>query len=173
VTPLAIGVTHSGGEADLQLPGGFNGYLRCEAANIFPTLYFFGAPLTESSTALVSVVSPAVVEGLDAQSADVSAPGRPVVVVDALDCTGAPAAGVRVSVPEGNSTTIVGYMVDGLYPPSQMATSSSGVARILNIEEGNVTINGRLTDGRLIGSAAVLTRQGFVTLVNLRAGQSP
>lgn len=173
VTPLAIAVTHSGGEADLQLPGGFNGYLRCEAGNIFPTLYFFGAPLTESSTALVSVVSTAVVEGLDAQSADVSAPGRPVVVVDALDCTGAPAAGVRVSVPEGNSTTIVGYMVDGLYPPSQMATSSSGVARILNIEEGNVTINGRLTDGRSIGSAAVLTRQGFVTLANLRAGQSP
>jgi len=173
VMPLATSVTNQQGESDLLLPGGFNGYLRCEAPNIFPTLYFFGAPLTGDATALVNVVTPAVVQGLDSQSAEVSAPGRPVVVVDALDCTGAPAAGVRVSIPEGDSATIVSYMVDGLYPPSQTETSSSGVARILNIDEGNVTINGRLFDGRSIGSAAVLTRQGFVTLANLRAGQSP
>jgi hypothetical protein len=173
VMPLAAGVTNPRGESELRLPGGFNGYLRCQAPSIFPTLYFFGAPLTEDSTAVVNVVTPAVVQGLDAQDADVTVPGRSRVVVDVLDCTGAPAAGVRVSIPEGDSATIVGYMVDGLYPPSQMETSNSGVARILNIAEGNITIQGRLADGRAIGSAAVLTRREFVTLANLRAGQIP
>jgi hypothetical protein len=173
VMPLATGVTDQRGESELRLPGGFNGYLRCQASNIFPTLYFFGAPLTEDSIALVNVVTPAVVQGLDARAVDVTLAGRSRVVVDVLDCTGAPAAGVRVSTPEGDSATIVGYMVDGLYPPSQAETSDSGVARILNIAEGNVTIDGRLSDGRAIGSAAVLTRQGFVTLANLRAGWLP
>jgi hypothetical protein len=173
VMPLARGVTNQRGESELRLPGGFDGYLRCQAPNIFPTLYFFGAPLTEGSTALVNVVTPEVVQGLDAQAAGVTVPGRSRVVVDVLDCDGAPAAGVRVSTPEGDAATIVGYMVDGLYPPSQTETSNSGVARILNIAEGNVTINGRLADGRAIGSAAVLTRRGFVTLANLRAGPSP
>ena len=40
-------------------------------------------------------------------------------------------------------------------------------------KEGYVTINGRLADGRTIGSAAVLTLQGFVTLANLRATYNP
>jgi len=173
VMPLAAGVTNQRGESELQLPGGFNGYLRCQAPNIFPTLYFFGAALTEDSVALVNVVAPAVVQGLESQAVDVTVPGRSRLVVDVLDCTGAPAAGVRVSIPEGDAATIVGYNVDGLYPPSQMETSNSGVARVLNVAEGNVTITGRLADGRVIGSAAVLTRQQFVTLATLRAGQAP
>lgn len=171
VMPLASALTGPGGESELRLPGGFNGYLRCQAPSIFPTLYFFGAPLTVDSNAPVSVVSPAVVEGLDREAAEVTIPGRSRIVVNVLDCTGAPAAGVRVSVPEGDESTIVGYMVDGLYPPSQTETSASGVARILNIAGGNVTVNGQLADGRVLGSAAVLTREGFVTLANLRAGQ--
>jgi hypothetical protein len=171
VMPLATAVTNPTGESELRLPGGFNGYLRCQAPSIFPTLYFFGAPLTADSTALVNVVTPEVVQGLEAGGATI--PGRSRVVVDVLDCSGAPAAGVRVSVPEGDAATLVAYNVDGLYPPSQRETSSSGVARILNVVEGNVTIDAWLADGRAMGSAAVLTRQQFVTLVNLRAGQSP
>lgn len=173
VMPLATALSNQQGQAEFQLAGGFNGYLRCQAPGIFPTLYFFGAPLTRDTTALVNVVTPEVVRGLEARDGIVTLAGRSRVVVDVFDCTGAPAAGVQINVPEGDAATTVGYMVDGLYPPSQSETSASGVARILNIGEGYVTLNGRLADGRTIGSAAVLTLQGFVTLANLRATYNP
>jgi hypothetical protein len=165
--PTTASVSNSQGEADLRLPGGFNGYLRWEAEGIYPTMYFFGAPLLSDAIFPVNVITPQVFDGLNAQFKGAAIEGRSAVVVNVQTCTGAPAAGVTLTVPEGDSATHAYYMLDGLFPPSQAETSVAGVARVINVPQGNITITGALANGRQIGTAAVLTRTGFATVTNL------
>ncbi len=165
--PAAAGVSDDAGEVDLRLPGGFNGYLRWESEQIYPTLFFFGAPLMADAIVPVNVITPQVFEGLNAQFEGATIDGRSAVVVSVRSCTGAPGAGVTLSSAEGDRATRAYYMVDGLFPPSQTETSAAGLARLINVPQGNVSITGRLANGREIGTAAVLTRAGFATLTNL------
>jgi hypothetical protein len=165
--PAATGVSNAEGEVDLRLPGGFNGYLRWQAEQIYPTMFFFGAPLLADAIVPVNVITPQVFEGLNAQFRGSSIEGRSAVVVTVKNCRGGLAEGITLSTPEGDSATRAFYMVDGLFPPSQTETTAAGLARLINVPQGNVSITGRLADGREIGTAAVLTRPGFATLTNL------
>jgi hypothetical protein len=167
-TPSATGVSNEAGEADLRLPGGFNGYLRWQATDIYPTMFFIGSPLIADAILPVNVISPAVFEGLNAQFRSIALEDRTAVVVNVKNCSGAPAAGVNLSVPDGDAATRVFYIVDGLFPPSQTETTVAGLARVINVPPGNISISGSLADGREMGRVTVLTQPGVATVTNLR-----
>jgi hypothetical protein len=165
--PLVTAVSNPRGEVDVLLRSGFNGYVRWQAPDVYPTLYFFGTPLVRDSILPVDLISPQVFAGVNSMFAADNVEGRVPVVVFVRNCAGAPASGIVVSVLEGDQATRAFYLADGLFPASQTETTEAGVSRVINVPLGAVTIRGELADGREIGSASVLTRAGFATLANL------
>jgi hypothetical protein len=165
--PVAAGVSNDAGEADLLLPGGFDGYLRWEGPDIYPTLFFLGAAVMADGIFPVSVLTPQFFESLNEPFHDELVEDRSAIVVYVKDCTGTEGVGVSLSLPEGDDATRVFYMIDGLFPASQNETSAAGLAGVVNVPSGYISIAGVLSDGREIGTAVVLTRPGFATFVNL------
>lgn len=165
--PIASSVSDQAGEVVLTLAGGFNGYLRWQSPDTQPVLFFFDAPFIEDSVVTLGVVTARIMEGFDAQFEGQIVEDRAVVVVYTQNCSGAPAAGVRVAALEGDASTRAFYEADGLFPPAQAETTGTGVARIINVPTGNISITGTLSDGREMGISRVLTRTGFATLTVL------
>jgi hypothetical protein len=81
--------------------------------------------------------------------------------VDILSQCGAPGAGVSLSIPEGDSAT---RAFDGF---RQAKTTAAGLACVLNVPEGNVSITATLGDGREIATATILACRGFAMLTDL------
>jgi hypothetical protein len=131
-------------------------------------MFFFGLPLVADAILPVNVISPQVFEGLNAQFRSLAVEGRSAVVVNVKNCNGAPGAGVRLTVQEGDNSTRVFYMADGLFPPSQTETTVAGLARVINVPPGNISITGNLASGEEVGTAAILSRAGYATVTNLR-----
>jgi glyoxylate utilization-related uncharacterized protein len=84
----------------------------------------------------------------------------------ALDCRGKPAAGLTLSATQADDRT-VGYVIQGGLPSRTAgATDDSGTGGFVNIPPGNAVVTSTMaSNNRLIGTVAVQTRPGYITMV--------
>lgn len=158
------------GVVALPLKLGFNGFLELTANGMVPTLYFFPDAL---SPALVKLIEPvpmgllsiASFGAFGASGQFLLDPQSGVVSMNAFDCNGPHAKGVRLEL---NVDGLPFAFVDGLPVPFQDTTSEEGSAGFANVQPGLVVVKGYTgDDSELVGLETVLVRSQWVTVGSL------
>jgi hypothetical protein len=89
-----------------------------------------------------------------------------LLLVSAVDCRHAPAAGVAWEPNFINVKTKRFYFVNGIPDEAATATDGSGLGGLVNSPPGNVTVRATLqATGTRIGSATAMVRSGSMTYV--------
>jgi len=158
------------GSVTVPLTVGFNGYLEVLSDDMVPTISLFPGPMTQELADAVGSVTLALLP-LDALVAFAVAsqielsPDLGVVSVNAYDCAGPSAPGVRLEL---NTSGVPYQFVDGLpiaYEDTTNAESSGGFA---NVQPGLVVVKGfRAGTVDLVGLETVLVRAQWVTVTSL------
>jgi hypothetical protein len=159
-------VSNTGGQIEVEMPAGFDGYFQAElTGTIYPTLIFPPSTRKQRTPSKIPLVPnafyPTMIRGVGTQVAA----DRSVVLITALDCLGRPAPGLTLSTSPALDDQSVAYLLAGGMPSrSAQVTDESGGGGFANIPAGGVVINSSL-NGRLVGTAGVQTRPGFVSMV--------
>lgn len=142
----------------------FTGYLAVQASGIVPTLYFFNPPIDRDQTVSVTMASPLAYGGLLQKLGRQPIPGHGSVVMNAADCTGAPAAGVTYATANGDGNTFPFYTVGGLPTVSAPATDAAGYGGLINVPAGAATVATSLASPRTdLGTISLLVQDGAIT----------
>jgi hypothetical protein len=161
-TPL----TPSVGLADdnalhLSVPQGFDGFVELTSPSTVSTLYFLNRELMRDSTEALTVVTTVALAGLAAEGNVVLDPTLGHLLLRTFDCTGEPAAGVRLMTDAGGKPFA---FVDGLPNIDLQVTTTDGVGGFVNVPLGYAVVEGYRVDGeRLLGRTNVVVRQGWFT----------
>lgn len=158
------------GIVTLPLSLGFNGFLEIESDDMVPTLFVFPGALTLELAATVGPVPIALLpfQALMAfgQSSQLDLnPEAGIVSMNAYDCAGPNAAGVRLEL---NASAVPFAFVDGLPIAFQDTTTAEGTAGFANVLPGLVVVRGFRSDtSQLVGLETILVRTGWVTVGTL------
>lgn len=160
----------------LELPFGFQGYLRLESPDHAPAEYYLGGPMLGDALGESSVRGEpiALLDSDDLRS--LSAAGGPpldtslgLLLLRAVDCQGRRAAGVQLSLSAGGVPWV---LVNGLPVFSEdprLSTDASGLVGFVNVPLGNLLIEGHIpATGARFGATALRVRAGSVTMAEIR-----
>jgi hypothetical protein len=158
------------GWVTLTLSVGFSGYLEILTDDMVPTLLLFPAPLTPTlvdalSAETISLLPfDALVAFGEASAIDLS-PEAGVLSVNAYDCTGPGASGVRLEL---NAPAVPFTFIDGLPIAFNDTTSDDGSGGFANVFPGLSVVRGyRAGTEDMIGLETVLVRSQWVTVTSL------
>lgn len=169
-SPLnAPSVTSAEGNLVVTAPAGLDGYLLLRDAKIVPTLFFFGAPITQSEQLPpVPLPSSAQVTLLTARTGTPLESGHGLIVVQTNDCERHPSAGISLSTDDGDASTREFYWIGGLPTTGAKLTDPAGFAGLVNAPEGAVAVTGSLADtGRRLTTVGLLVRSSYLTFVRM------
>jgi hypothetical protein len=158
------------GQVTLPLTVGFSGYLEIVTDDMVPTLLLFPAPLTPElvqalSTQTIALLPFDALIAFGAASAIDLSPEAGLLSVNAYDCTGAGAAGVRLEL---NAPAVPFTFIDGLPIAYSDTTTDEGTAGFANVFPGLVFVRGyRAGTEDMIGLESVLIRAQWVTVTSL------
>lgn len=193
--PLALSVNGAfqvpPGVLALDIPYGFQGYLRLSAPGYVPTAYYFQGPMIGFDGVAHVIGEPILL--YDAQTLgdqlrllvrDPLSPDGGILTVRAIDCLGRVSDGVRVELVGASAESWVelnGLMV--LNYDGSLTTDVSGIAGFVNVPaptttivEGvapgdcgaNDTTDGECSAEQRYGRMAVRVQPGMVTIAELR-----
>ena len=175
-TPYFTGTTDADGQIIEALPRYFSGYLDLSAPpgiDMVPALLYFGVPPDKDQLIVPPLASQPhmVARGdLDALYALIHAKNDPAVgavISIATDCTGAPTAGVSISVGTRGVDTVT-YYTDSSKLPSDTRTETSerGECGFADLPPGTVTITATAnTVSKKLGSFTVNIKAGTITYI--------
>lgn len=157
----------------------FTGYLAFDSLLYKDTLIELG-PLTTLSRPQRSVFLATQADFDGAMDAIMPPPPAPIdevaghghLFVLLTDCAGAPVPGMLLSTNDNDGATELLYGESG-YPLFKFrtdlpATNESGLAGFVNLPVGQVTVGAtRSSDGRFVGRATVLIKEGAITVLHL------
>lgn len=158
------------GLVTLPLSEGFNGYLEITSDDMVPTILAFPAALSPQLASLiesmtVAMLPPDVLLGFAAASQLDLDPGSGVLSVNAYDCTGPYAAGVRLEL---NAPAIPFMFVDGLPLAFRDTTTDEGSGGFANVLPGLVVVRGfDSATMQQVGLETVPVRAQWVTVASL------
>jgi len=164
-TPVSTAVSDSDGGVTFSVStAAFAGYLAVQAVGTVPALYFFNPDIDRDQAVSISVAAPAAYVGLLLQLERQPSPGHGNVVISALDCTGAPAAGVSYSTLDGDDMTSPFYTLKGLPTLTAKATDAVGYGGLINVPAGTATVTTTLASPPAdLGMISLLVREGAIT----------
>jgi len=174
-TPCTSDATgHCAGTLRITSPGPlFNGYLRAEGKDIFPTLYFIHPRLT-GAIAGDAMYAPQNVGGVPQTRVDVGfsvvpggrIAGRGHVLAIFTDCVWAAGSGLTISVSSADERTQTLYLRGSL--PGGEATDGSGIAFAFNLPPSDlpVTVTGKLGE-RVVAEMQVFVQPDLLSYVLL------
>jgi len=141
------------------------GYVTVQADGYVQTLYFFNPPIDHDQTIPpISLASPTANAGLIFQLGSQPVAGHGSIVVSSADCTGAPAASVSYSTPNGDGATTAFYTVGSLPETTATATDAGGYGGLINVPAGAATLTATLTSPHaVLGTISMLVRDGAIT----------
>jgi hypothetical protein len=187
--PITKGIApNSSGYIDLVVPHAFDGYFVFKSPEHVPGFSFTNKPYTESGLSMgVSLVTPAVRASLVKGSGTTTEAERGMAIIEPIDCTGAPAAGIVLSakVRDENGMLVDAepFYFDGGLPvrsTTVRATRLSGglsrggekraVGGFSNLLQGYVEFVASLETGEFVGSKTTQIRDGWITYVRIEAG---
>lgn len=179
-TPVATTTTDARGDAILDLPVGFRGYLHFPKAppslpDLLPHLYAVlpppavDMPITPDvpMSDVWQLVTANELNLLLAQIGSSVDPEFGHIVAQTIDCRGVPLAGVTARANVSGPKTVEYYFTAGDLPSDKATeTSASGVFGFINVPPGPLQIDTQLVgQGRRHGNLGVLVKKGWVTLV--------
>jgi hypothetical protein len=163
------------GVAAVTLFEGFNGFLEVRSEGMLPSLLFFADTWSAELLRALEQVPVALlpVPALVALSESARVPLDPsggVISINAYDCGGAFASGVRL---ETNTAAVPYSFVNGLPVVYQDVTSEQGLAGFVNVPPGVVVVTAFPDDGtRAMSIDTFLVRAGWLTIQSLIPGFS-
>jgi hypothetical protein len=164
----SIGVFESdqSGGIDVEMPAGFDGYFQTEGEGLYPMLFFPPNTRVQRAPGALPMVAKSFFGTMFSGVGGPVSDTRTVVMTTALDCQGKPAPGLVLSTPQADDKT-VGYVIQGGLPSRTAATTdTSGAGGFVNINPGTVVISSTMAaNNRLVGTVAVQTRPGYITMV--------
>jgi len=140
-TPLATARTDVAGAVTWHVEGGFAGYTAFQSPATVQSLYFFNPPISHSED-----IPPVSLPSPEGRAALVQHLGGSIelgdILATALDCTGAPAAGIKFVLEPHSPSVVQFYLTAGL--PSPIATSSdaTGYGGFFSVAPGTYTLKG-------------------------------
>jgi hypothetical protein len=163
----------SDGKVRVKLYSGFNGYLEVTSEGMLPVLLFFAAEWSAEflaaleQTPLQLLPVPALQALGDSARVQLD-PGGGVLGVNAFDCAGSAASGVRLEV---DSKAVPYAFVNDLPVLNQDVTSEQGLAGFVNVSPGVVVLRG-FPQGTTspLTVETLLVRGGWLTSVSLLPG---
>jgi hypothetical protein len=166
--PVASAATSDdSGNATLQIPAGFDGYLEMNGPTTVPSLWYFSpAPVADASftVGLLKPTNFAAIAQTVGASIDPDAGHAFNFALDCTDTFGKFLAGMSFSSNQTTSETFPFYFIDGLPDTKATATDTSGIGGFANLPTGAVTITDAIADaGVRAGSVSVLIRAGTIT----------
>lgn len=170
-SPIFSGMTDEAGVAMFDVPLGdigFDGYVQVTtSATFYPTLAFFNPPIVEDSDLGLALIQNSVFD-LFAQALGVtvdSSRGHLAFLV--LDCGGAPASGVTLSVSTADSDSTFAYVVDGGPAPNATETAGDGAIGVFNIPEGPAVITATNSDNQTVAEYGFFVVAGAISQSNI------
>ncbi|HET9958284.1 MAG TPA: hypothetical protein VFQ61_27505, partial [Polyangiaceae bacterium] len=148
LNPLDTLESDEDGILNLTLNANFSGYLEVQKQGFTTTLYFFNPPITRSQTLANLSLSPTQLrEGIVGLLQ--ASPERGDILVQALDCTGKQAPGVRLELGEGKTSqaeAIQYYLEDNTPARGRDETDVTGYGGFLNVNPGQVVLNAKVAE---------------------------
>lgn len=138
---------------------------RCYITMFAPAMMFFNPPIVRDverplplqmfpSAGLPAVISAAGIQ-ID--------PAGGSLFIQALDCDGRPAAGVRFQVAQNANVVRSLYVDNGLVSSSATQTDATGVGGFVSVPPGFVTVTGFSSDGVAIGELGLQSAPSTLT----------
>lgn len=141
----------------------------CEVPLYLRFLHFFNPPVTTApaDTTLITLVPTSGLLNILRTTGGSFDASSGVVIVTALDCNGAPAAGIRyvLDVPDGSGTAL--YMDNGILSGATDATDTSGIGGFVGVPRGFANIEAYAASGERIGRVGVQVAPGSITNIAL------
>jgi hypothetical protein len=164
--PMSQYQSDQAGQINVEMPAGFDGYFQTEGDGLYPMLFFPPSTRTQRAPGTLPMVANSFFGTMFSAVGGPVGADRTVVMTTALDCRGKPAAGLTLSSGQADDRT-VGYLIQGGLPSRTAATTDdSGTGGFVNIPPGNAVINSTMAaNNRLVGTIAVQTRPGHITMV--------
>lgn len=167
-SPLAQAQADGSGDAQIELPGSFYGYLQVTGADMPTNLVYVGGRRVGPAGLDVTVYTAAAMSMTTNMVAPSGNANGGVVRVDALDCSGAPAAGVDLTISSDGTGMTQAYFVGGgaALATDAHATDASGVSVAFGVPEGWIEVAAkRASDGRPVCGAIGYAHPGAVTSI--------
>lgn len=147
-------------QCDLAMPD-----VRCSVPVFAPAMLFFNPPIQRDVeeplplqlfpfSGLPAVISAAGIE---------LTPGAGALFIQALDCDGAPAAGVSYEISQHQEAVSPLYVNNGVISKSVTRTDSTGVGGFVGVPPGFVSVIGYNSDMVPIGEIGVQTAASLLT----------
>lgn len=165
--PVAQYQSTEGGQIDVEMPAGFDGYLQAEGSGIYPTLIFPPNTSKQRAPGTIPLV-PASFIGTMFSGIGVASIGaeRSTILTTALDCLGRPASGMILANQPTDDQTVPYVLEGGLPSRTARATDSTGSGGFVNVKAGSTVITSTIAaSSRLVGTVAVQVRPGYLTMV--------
>jgi hypothetical protein len=157
------------GVAKFRVPASFDGYGELVEtvmpARFVPSLVIFNPPITrDTNYGLVTLLTAGDINTLAAVMGSTVDPSLGVLLVRAVDCRHAPAAGVTWDPSLVDMKSRRFFFINGFPDEASVATDASGLGGILNSPVGSASVSARLlATAARIGSVSALVRPGSLT----------
>lgn len=158
-------VSDDDGVLTFDVTNTFNGYVSLSRSDILPGLYFFN-PQVDRDRDIPSapLVTPAQASGLTAVFGGQQQPDLGLILLTTYDCSGRAATGVSFASENGDTSTVLFYIVGGLPNAKETATDGTGYGGFTNMPPGTVVVRGTLAaTGSEIGTISLLSKAGAIT----------
>lgn len=160
------------GNVVLQLPRGFEGYLQITSAETLPALYVLARPLDAAlRVGNIALFAPMTRNMWFDRTGYVPDASKGLVVLQALDCDGEPAAAVHFE--ESNTDGMQFYVVNSLPNMDSQSTvrddaSDQALGGYLNVTPGARIFSARIgMNGPLLGRFSLNVRANTVTCLDI------
>jgi hypothetical protein len=160
---------------ELQVPGGFQGYLHMTAGDRIPERFYFDTVLdTDQEGDRIQMLFLATLVDVASLVGVAPMPGRALVVLRSHDCTGSVISGATFTINAPGSA----YTLLGNTPVLEsVPTDGAGLGGFVNVEvavpAGSVvTAEGYLEDGTLYGRNTFLVLPDIITIAEVRPPRS-
>lgn len=158
------------GKLRVELPSGFEGYLKIDSPSTVPSLVFIGRPIvTVPKTNTVRLLTTQDFEGLASLAGQVPDPMRGHALILVTDCLDLPAANVEVNSMDGDAETKKFYLIGTLPRTDLDRTDQSGFAGFFNVPPGIISVEARRAedDKPFVGKYGFRIQEGTISYLLL------
>lgn len=164
--PLAQYQSNADGKLDVEIPAGFDGYFQSEGGDVYPTMFFPPNTRKQRASTTLPIVPTSFFKVMFSNIAGTVSNDRSVIMTTALDCRGKAAAGMILASPQADDSTVSYVLQGGLPSHTASTTDETGAGGFVNIKAGSAVVTSTIgTNNRLVGTVAVQTRPGHLTMV--------
>jgi hypothetical protein len=158
--------SNEAGRLDVELPAGFDGYFQSEGGGVYPTMFFPPNTRKQRAPSTLPMVPNSFFATMFSGIGGTVSADRSVIMTTALDCRGMPAAGMALASPQADDRTVNYVLQGGLPSRTSSTTDDTGAGGFVNIKSGGAVVTSTMAStNRLVGTVAVQTRPGHLSMV--------